>query len=142
MSKPVQSWNFNVRDGNDPGTLLLPNGDRVPLPPRAMWKGGAKITVTQMEENGQKSYYVTATYDSWQQSEHKHLVEWLTGIAPSKLAEGGVGKLGFTIGGTLAGGLIRAVATILIPSKITSESFWRTTMSDGIRVTCVMLGFS
>lgn len=141
MSKVVDTWSFSVRDGNDPGSLLLANGDRIPLPPRSMWKGGAKISVSQMDENGAKSYYVTATYDSYGQAEHKHLVEWLTGLAPSKIAEGGIGKLGFTIGGTLAGGLIRAAATILIPSKITSESFWRTTISNGVRITVVMLGF-
>src|SRR5262245_3101132 len=140
MARPVQSWNFGFRDGVDPGALLLSNGDRVPLPPRKMWLGGAKVTATPMDDDGQKSNYVTLTYDEWNQDEHKHLVQWVTGMTPGKLAEAGAMRIGLTIGGSLVGGVLRGLTSVLIPSPIAKDSHWRTEMADGVPVTCIMIG--
>jgi|SRR5215510_16141631 len=141
MGKAVQSWTFDVRDGSEPAAKLLDNGDRVPLPPSKMWSGGAHVSIAQMDDDGKKSYYVTITRDKYNQDEHKHFFEWVTGIAPGKLAQGGAMKVGLTLAGGLVGGILRVVASIITPTPIAKQSIWQTQMADGVPVTSVLIGF-
>ncbi len=137
----IGSWSFAYRSSVDIKSLSIPNGDQVPLPPRSMWSGGARIIASLLENEGQKSYYVTITKDVYLETESEHMGGVVKNQGPGMVAKGLARKFATSLGGGVLGGVVGGLVGVLIPSDITTEKFWRSQTSAGIPVTIVMLGF-
>lgn len=137
----IGSWSFAYHSGVDIKSLTIPNGDEVPLPPRSMWSGGARIIASLLENEGKKSYYLTITKDVYLESESEHVGGIIKNQGPGFIAKGLARKFASTLGGGVVGGVVGGIVGVLIPSDIATEKFWRSETSSHIPVTVVMLGF-
>ena len=137
----VESWSFEYHSTHDIKVLPIPNGDEVPLPPRTMWKGGAKVIASLTTNEDKKSYYVTITKDVYLESESDHVTGVIKDNGPGFVAKGLARKFASALGGGFVGGVVGGVVGVLIPSDIATEKFWRSKTSNEIPVTVVMIGF-
>lgn len=141
MSNLIESWKFAYHSSLNIQSLPLPNGDEIPLPPRKMWTGGARVIVSLTENENNKSYYITITEDVYLETESEHAGGLIKNHGPGFVARSLAKKFVTGFGGKFVGGVAGIVVGVFIPSDIAKEKFWRTKSSNDIPVTIVILGF-
>lgn len=135
---------LEISSNDERKSILLPDGFLIPLPPRSMWKGNAHCLVQQPEINydrpgiprDAKAYVVTLSHRGTRWGE----VAKTQGI--KQVIGRGVGAVALEVVGIAAARVIGGViAGIVMPSKITSDEVWRTTVPPHTQVEVWMIGF-
>lgn len=135
---PTNQWEFGFEKDLNPLGYTLPNGVRIPLPPRGpLWpKRESRVVVGRsVNPAGQAIYSVVLTpfgHDSY----------WARKWLIDKVADKGIEKVvGFMLTGMVAVAVASAVSTVLIPNDVAADSVWEGKCTEG-PVYGVSVGFN